>query len=371
MNQETSIADLEENYTKPGHPIAFSGINNIFKYYKGKISIKKIKEFLSQNESYTIHKEYHKGQRNISYSHFKRYQFQMDLVDIQGLAKYNDDVHYLLTVIDTFTRYAFVRLLKSKHGDIVLHAFKSVLEEAIENPKTLVIDRGTEFKNKEFENFCMANGIVLFTPDSSIHGAYIERFNRTLQGIMYKYMTENETYRFIDKTNRDGSITHLMPLFLKTYNGRRHRMIGTTPQIAEDNPDTHIFIRKNMQKYYATIKSRPTKFQIGDTVRISKMKGKFARGYKEQSNEEIFKIHKISTNKRIPMFTLKSYNGKEIIQGAFYDFEITKVGNEIFRVEKILRRRKVGDKNQIYVKWKGFDASYNSWIDDEDVVNRF
>lgn len=130
--------DLKNSYTTPGHPIAFSGITNIYKYYRGKLSIEKIKDILSTIENYSLHREYKRGQRNPSYSHFKRYQFQMDLVDIQELSSYNDGVRYIMTVIDTFTRYGFARLLLDKKASTVLTAFKSILKEAKENPK---IDR--------------------------------------------------------------------------------------------------------------------------------------------------------------------------------------------------------------------------------------
>ena len=35
-----------------------------------------------------------------------------------------------------------------------------------------------------------------------------------------------------------------------------------------------------------------------------------------------------------------------------------------FRIEKVLKRK--GDK--LYVKWKGYDISFNSWIDKKDLV---
>ena len=35
-----------------------------------------------------------------------------------------------------------------------------------------------------------------------------------------------------------------------------------------------------------------------------------------------------------------------------------------FRIEKVLNKK--GDK--LYVKWKGYDNSFNSWIDKKDIV---
>lgn len=366
--------DLKNNYVKVGHPIAFSGIQNIYDYYNQQLSKEEIRSVLSGIENYTLHKDFHEGQRNPSYSHFKRYQFQMDLVDIQNLSKYNDGVNYLLTCIDTFTRYAFVRLLQSKHGKVVLNAFKSILEEAVEKPLILIVDRGTEFYNQEFRAFCEANGIKFFSPDSSIHGAYIERFNRSLQTIIYKYMTENETFRFIDRSEKTiNEITRkdLMPYFMETYNFRKHRMTGVSPFQAENQPELHPGMRNKLAKYHETIKKKKIVFHIGDTVRVSKIKGKFSRGYNEQASQEIFKIQDIKTSNRIPMYVLSNYRGDEIIKGNFYAFELVKVTGDIFRVETVLRRRTIRGQNQLFVKWKGFDNSYNSWINETDIQQRF
>ena len=363
--------DLENNYNFVGHPVAFSGITNIYKYYKGILSIDKIKDILSRIENYTLHREYKKGQRNTSFSHFKRYQFQMDLVDIQELSQYNDGVRYIMTVIDTFTRYAFCRLLLDKRADTVLNAFQSVLKEAKEKPKILVVDRGTEFQNKYFTKFCHDNNIKIYTPDSSIHAAFIERFNRTLQSLIYKFMTEYETYRFVSLKQFDGSDAKTFSKIVESYNNRKHRMIGTTPLLAETDPRTHIEIRMRMAKEQEKIKKRKQKFEIGDTVRIAIQKGKFARGYKQQSNVEIFRIYSIKTTSKIPMYFLETYDKSEKIKGGFYDFELTKVSGDIFRIEKIIKTRKIDGKTQHFVHWKGFNKNYDSWIDAEDITRDF
>ena len=134
--------DLNLNYKTPGHPIAFGGLNNIYKYYNHLLSQDKIKEILSTIESYTLHRGFRSNQRNPTYSHFKRYMFQMDLIDMQQLASFNDGAKYLLAVIDTFTRFAFVRSLKDKTGLNVLNEFKSVLDEAKQKPMNISMDRG-------------------------------------------------------------------------------------------------------------------------------------------------------------------------------------------------------------------------------------
>jgi len=103
-DKASCIEDLKANYTKVGHPIAFGGIQLIYNYYRPHLKVSDIENVLSEIESYTLHREFHSPQRNPSYSHFKRYQFQADLVDVRSLSEFNDGVNYILTCIDTFTR---------------------------------------------------------------------------------------------------------------------------------------------------------------------------------------------------------------------------------------------------------------------------
>ena len=372
LDRDTCLEDLRRSYITPGHPIAFSALNNILRYYYPFLSVDDIENVLSQIESHTLHKEFHRHQRNPSYSHYPRYQFQMDLLDVQGLAPFNNGVRYLLVCIDTYTRYAFVRPLHTKHQQPVLDAFKSILQEARTKPKIVLVDRGTEFNNAAFTRYLQENNILLFMPDTSIHAAFIERFNRTLQQIIYKYMTENETRRYISRVNPiTGQDELLLPLFIYTYNNRYHRMIGTTPHIAETMPESHIGISTRMAKYYESIKPEKVRFAVGDTVRIQRLKGKFDRGYNERAKKEIFKIANIKTNLKRPLIELTDYSGREIIKGRFYQSELVKVSGDVFRVEKVLKKRKYGGKDQLFVKWKGFNESYNSWINADQVSQVF
>ena len=50
--------------------------------------------------------------------------------------------------------------------------------------------------------------------------------------------------------------------------------------------------------------------------------------------------------------------------GTFYGKELQKRSQEEFRIEKVIKRK--GDK--MYVKWKGYDNSFNSWMDKKDLI---
>ena len=104
------------------------------------------------------------------------------------------------------------------------------------------------------------------------------------------------------------------------------------------------------------------KFKVGDHVRISKYKNIFAKGYATKWSEETFVIKEIKNT--VPWtYGINNLNGVEII-GTFYEKELQKTNQKEFRIEKVIKRK--GDK--LYVKWKGYDNSSNSWIDKKDIV---
>ena len=79
-------------------------------------------------------------------------------------------------------------------------------------------------------------------------------------------------------------------------------------------------------------------------------------------SEEVFVIKKVKNT--VPWtYVINDLNGEEII-GIFYEQELPKTSQEEFRIEKVIRRK--GDK--LYVTWKGYDNSFNSWIDKASLV---
>ena len=79
-------------------------------------------------------------------------------------------------------------------------------------------------------------------------------------------------------------------------------------------------------------------------------------------SEEVFIISKI--NNTVPWtYVINDLNVEEII-GTFYQKELQKTNQQEFRIEKILQRKGYN----LYVKWKDYDNSFNSWTDKKDLV---
>ena len=62
-------------------------------------------------------------------------------------------------------------------------------------------------------------------------------------------------------------------------------------------------------------------------------------------------------------YVVKDLKAKEIV-GMFYKKELQKPNQKDLSVEKVIKRK--GDK--LYINWKGYDSSFNSWIDKKGIV---
>ena len=304
-----------QEYTTPSSPISFASPGWIHLYYNKEIPLAKIQKWLQEIDAYTLHKHTKLPKpRNPTYAYYKRYQFQIDLIELGKYSVENNDIKYLLCAIDIFTRFAFVEPLKNKTAQSFMEGFKSIIRRAEKCPKRILADKGGEIKNRIFQDYCKQNNILLIHSENLNHVPFVERFNRTLKNIMFRYMTHYVTKKYIN----------VISLLVYGYNHRKHRMIGMSPAEAE-KPGRTSAIRRMQEKHYAKVKRVRPKFKTGQTVRISKFKDHFDRGFTQQFQQEIFKIKSISTKLPIPTYELQTLDESETLIGNFYANELTKV----------------------------------------------
>ena len=211
-----------------------------------------------------------------------------------------------------------------------MEGFESIMKRAKKFPRRILADKGAEIKNKLFQAYCKNNNILLLHSNNFVHAPFVERFNRTLKNLMFKYMTHENTNRYIDT----------LPFFVHTYNNRKHRMIGMSPAEAE-LPGRAYHIRRKHEMHYSKIKRKKPKYKIGQTVLISIIKGKFDKGFTPQFKEEIFKIKSISTPLSKPTYDLETLEQDETLEGNFYESELMPVDEpELFVIEKVLQSKK-------------------------------
>ena len=170
-----------------------------------------------------------------------------------------------------------------------------------------------------------------------------ERFIRTLINKIFKHVAAISKNVYFDVLND----------IVDKYNNTVYRTIKMKP--IDVLGDSYVEYNEDFNK-------KDPKFKVGDLVRIYKYKNIFAKGYVPNWSEEVFVVSKIKNT--VPWtYVVSDLNGEEII-GSFYEKELQKTSQEKFRIEKVLKRK--GDK--LYVKWKGYDNRFNSWIDKKDLI---
>lgn len=269
--------------------------------------------------------------------------WQADLIEMLPYSKQNKGFKYILCVIDCYTKYAWSIPLKSKTADEVSNAMSKILINR--SPKLLQIDNGKEFYNSTFDALMAKYNVKKYSTYSTTKACIVERFNRTLKEKMFREFTARGSNNWVS----------ILTMLMHQYNNSKHRTIGTTPTIADKNPE---LVKLKQRK----ISNQNLKFNTDDTVRISTQKGTFEKGYLPNWSSELFKITKINKTSP-PTYELHDYTGKPIA-GCFYSEEISKTNYpNHFLIEKIIRRK----RKKVFVKWVGFDNSHNSWINTSDL----
>ena len=137
------------------------------------------------------------------------------------------------------------------------------------------------------------------------------------------------------------------------YNNTYHKTIKMKPIDVRDD---------SFSEYNEESNEKNPKFKVGDHVPIFKFKNIFAKGYSPNWSEQVFVVKKIKNT--VPWTYIISDLNDEEIAGSFYEKELQKTNQKEFRIEKVIKNK--GDK--LYVKRKGYNNPFNSWVDKKDLL---
>ncbi|XP_074648650.1 uncharacterized protein LOC141904064 [Tubulanus polymorphus] len=127
---------------------------------------------------------------------------------------------------------------------------------------------------------------------------------------------------------------------------------------------------KVFKNLYGTIRSKKRvkfKFRVGDTVRISELKGQFQKGYLPGWSTELFIVTK-RIMREPPVYKIKDLQDVTI-DGVFYGYELIKFNkkDETYKIESIIKTRGKGVRKQYLVKWYNYPDKFNSWVNARDI----
>ena len=132
------------------------------------VTRKTVQEYLRSEQPYTLHNPSRRRfTRNHTYVAGSDAQWQADLADMQGIARQNGGMRYILTVIDVFSKFAWAIPVHSKGAKAITTAFKQVLTAANPgHPRRLQTDKGKEFFNSDFQTLMECHGIQHLSSES-------------------------------------------------------------------------------------------------------------------------------------------------------------------------------------------------------------
>lgn len=345
---------IHNNYFNLNRSTAFTSVKRVASASKAKIG--DVQEYLRDQPSYTLFKKVRrKFERRKTIGIAPGQTLQADLADFQLWKRDNDGYNYCLIAIDCYSRYVFALPVRQKTSTEMRRVMSQIFDQGKARfghvCSRLVTDQGREFYNKETGALYKSLNINHFSPKSEMKAAMAERAIQTFKKRLYKYLHYKSSRRWIDSVDA----------IVRSINKTPNRSIGMAPEKVRDG---------DVDEGVSTIEISPSKLpiQVGDSVRISKTKHTFEKGYTPNWTEEIFIVDKVKSLSKPPYLKLKDLSG-DTVDGSFYLEEVQKViDTGMYKVERILKRRKFRGENQLFVRWLGYPPSFDSWIDADTVV---
>jgi hypothetical protein len=211
------------------------------------------------------------------------YSFQIDLTFLPRYKKQNNGYYVLFTAININTRFVYAYYGKNKDMITILDFLKKLESKTVIN--SLTCDAGSEFKNKEFQNYCSDNNIQLYFVKNDSHKlGIINRFHRTLKDKLSIYLNTNDTVVWID----------IIDKIIYNYNHSVNRGIGIEPYKVNDFIENMIIQDKKEQT--KVIISNEDIINVGDKCRILLEKKLFQDKLSPKYSNKIYTIIKVGKN---------------------------------------------------------------------------
>ena len=223
----------------------------------------------------------------------------------------------------------------TKAVDLLLESFKRRFGKY---PNVVQFDEGKEFYNVGVRNLLKSHDVNYFSTQSDKKAAIV----------VWKYFYSKGTYNWVDTLDE----------LTENYNNTKHSSILMKPRDVNKTNENLVWFTL----YVSPLGKLPLqKFRVGDTVRVSRYKSIFGKGYEANFTEEIFKVKSVlrggPTVYELEGSRRRAYHRKVLRRGA--------ISREQER-QHVQGRKNTPKKNGMaLVKWLGYDS--RSWVPIEDI----
>jgi transposase InsO family protein len=296
-------------------------------------------------------------------------QVAVDLIDMTNFESANG-YKWIFNAIDLFTKKAYAIPMKDKTGESSVAALKELLRQpGFKKMKSIRSDRGSEFVDERFQSVLKKKHIkqVFSSADTPQSNGQIENFNRTLKGLIRKY---------IATTDNDDWVSVLKQL-VNNYNNTVHFTTKKTPnelaQPIDAQDKKHIYEKlRKAAKQRSQLTSMKPKFVAGDEVRIKqdledrpRLAFTFSR--------DIYVIDKVFVPRNdltAVSYRLRTLDG-EILPERYYNEDLQKVNpveREIrvpvtYEISKIIEPVFLDGNKAFRIAWKGYRGKKNQTLE--------
>jgi hypothetical protein len=290
-------AQLKQIYTSYNYPSA----TKLYKVAKDRginVTAADVKAFLEKQYPYQLTKSIVKPKKyNTIWALKAGDDFQLDVI-IYDRWTYNQYA-YILCVIDVHSRFAQARAMTSHSIPNIIKNLQDIFQ-VMTIPKEINCDN--EFNKPEFKRFAAQNNIKMNYSyvDEINKNAIVERWNRTLAGMLNKVRVATQKYDW----NR------YLPDVVDTYNNTYHRTIKATPADVWNGTAT------NKQKRVFL----PMNYSVNNRVRIILPLALLGKADRKTHTEEIYTIESIHGNR---------YKLENVQKPLYKEYELTRVDSDV------------------------------------------
>ena len=319
--------EIFDAYKEYGYP----SVKKLYKILDGKFKVEDIQKIV---EKEPVHQLYYNKRNKPGHIITSRpnEEWFADLCFMDKFGGVNKGYHYILLIIDAYSRFAFAYPLKSKNIGEVVDAFRTIIDKG-NKPDLLCSDNGSEFIGRAFKNLLEENDIIGQTVEVGDHHALglIDRLTKTIKNIIYKNFVASNNNIWIDK----------LDYIIEKYNNTPNEgILNYKPDDIYKGDEGKQAIL-NYYNFKRSGNNNENKFQEGEDVRIKIPDTKFRRGFHPKWSEDLHKIDKVDGRKVI--IDGKKYKVVNIIKGS------GNVGNELKKGLKEDRVKRALNKEGIVI----------------------
>ena len=299
----------------------------------------------------------------------KNHLFAMDIADLFGdnrdrisKEKGNENMKYILIIINALTKYAYAYPLPDRQNKNIIKDLETAFKDM--NLKKCPRKNFFETNIQVDQEFIVGKKLQQFFKDWCINVYYTQSKHKACMAERYvRYLKEKLVNRMESKKTEVW--VPLLKDLLKQYNTlRKQNTTDMTPKTAEKYPSLAFvkILEKNVKKAKIYPVRKKFKFRINDKVRVLvRKKNIFRKDYQARFTYDIYTIVTYRKVLNQNLYYLQTRKG-QLLKGSYREDELKLADDkDEYYPYSVVRRR----GNQTLVHYDGFESSDDEWIDNK------